>query len=166
MTRTEARQYRDVPVDVKVVLSGLWVAMLLAFAYVDILGYLRADILKAALDGKVATTSFTVDQAFLAYSVAYVLVPIAMVVVSLLAAPRVNRILNVVVSLVYLVTVVGSCVGESHAYYLLGSAVEVVLLAAIARTAWTWPPPQAAAPPVATGRRLDDQPASRTHVTR
>ncbi len=30
-------------------------------------------------------------------------------------------------------------VGESWAYYILGSVIEVVLLLTIARTAWTWP---------------------------
>jgi len=32
-----------------------------------------------------------------------------------------------------------SCVGETWVYYLLGSLVEVVLLAAVARSAWRWP---------------------------
>jgi hypothetical protein len=35
--------------------------------------------------------------------------------------------------------IVVSCIGETWVYYLLGSAVEVVLLLAIARTAWKWP---------------------------
>lgn len=153
MRSTEARQYQDIPVDVKVVVSGLWVAMLFAFAYVDILGFFRADILENALDGKVAGTSFKANQLFLAYSTVYVLIPILMVAASLLITPHLNRILNVVVSLVYLVTVVGACVGEQHVYYLLGSAVEVVLLAAIARIAWTWPAPVAASRPSDEERR-------------
>ena len=33
----------------------------------------------------------------------------------------------------------GSCIGETWAYYIIGSAIEVILLAAIARTAWKWP---------------------------
>jgi len=32
-----------------------------------------------------------------------------------------------------------SCIGETWSYYLAGSAVEVMLLAVIVRTAWTWP---------------------------
>jgi hypothetical protein len=32
---TTTRQYRDTPVDVKFVLSALWIAMLFVFAYVD-----------------------------------------------------------------------------------------------------------------------------------
>lgn len=86
------RQYRDSAVDVKLVLSALWITMLFVFAYVDIFALLRADVLEAAL----------------------------------------------------------AAIGETWAYYLIGSVVEVILLAAIARTAWTWPPPETASPLPAT----------------
>ena len=137
--RGSAAPYRDRPVDVKVALSGLWITMLFVFAYVDIFAYLRADVLEAALDGEVATTGFTVDQTFLTLTLVYILVPALMVVGSLLLEARVNRAANLVVSVVYAVTVIGSAIGESWAYYLIGSIVEVLLLAAIAWTAWTWP---------------------------
>jgi len=143
---TAAKQYRDTPVDVKLVLSALWITMLFVFAYVDIFGFYRADVLNAALDGKMATTSFTVNQTFLISTLAYILVPTLMVVLSLLLRPRVNRIVNIAVSLVYLVTIIGSAVGEDWGYYIAGSVVEVILLVAIARSAWTWPPPDAGTP--------------------
>ncbi len=139
------RQHVDGPVDVRLVLSALWIAMMFVFAYVDIFTFLRADVLEAALDGEVASTGFVVDQLFLVYTLVYVLVPIAMVVLSLLLPQRVNRLANVTVSLLYAVTVVGSAVGESWAYYVIGSAVEVVLLLLIAGTAWRWSPPGRAA---------------------
>jgi hypothetical protein len=41
------------------------IAMLFVFAYVDIFALLRADVLNAALDGKMATTGFTINQSFL-----------------------------------------------------------------------------------------------------
>jgi hypothetical protein len=62
-----------------------------------------------------------------------------MVVVSLLARPTVNRLINIVVSLLYLATVAASSIGEEWLYYLLGSVVEGILLLGIARVAWTWP---------------------------
>lgn len=139
MTTRMTGQYQDTRVDVKLVLSALWISMLFVFAYVDIFAYLRADVLKAALDGEVASTGFTVNQAFLVYTLVYVLVPAMMVALSLVLRPRANRLTNIVVSLVYLLTVIGSTVGETWAYYFIGSAVEVVLLAVIARTAWVWP---------------------------
>jgi len=143
-TTTQAGQYQDTRVDVKLVLSALWIAMLIVFAYVDIFGFFRADILRAALDGKVATTGITVDQVFLAFTTVYILVPTLMVVLSLVLRPRVNRIVNIVVALVYAVSIIASCIGETWVYYLLGSAVEVAFLVAIVRTAWTWPRTQVA----------------------
>jgi hypothetical protein len=141
---TTTRQYRDAPVDVKIVLSALWIAMLFVFAYVDIIGFFRADVLEAALDGKVASTAVTVNQIFLTFTLIYILLPTLMVVLSLLLKPRVNRIVNIVVSLLYMITIIVFAIGETWVYYVLGSVIEVVLLIAIARTAWKWPPPQIA----------------------
>lgn len=136
---TGSAPLRDIPVDVKLVLSALWIAMLFVFAYVDIFGFFRADVLEAALDGEVATTRFTIDQTFLTLTLVYILLPSLMVVVSLLAPPRANRVVNLAMSLVYALSIVVSAVGEDWAYYVIGSVVEVLLLAAIARAAWTWP---------------------------
>lgn len=134
-----SRPLVDVPVDVKVALSGLWVAMLFVFAYVDIFGFWRADVINGALAKQVPQTGFTIDQTFLALTTVYILVPSLMVVVSLLTPARINRWANVVVSVLYLVSVAVSMVGETWAYYLLGSVVEVLLLGVIATYAWRWP---------------------------
>jgi hypothetical protein len=105
--------------------------MVVVFAYVDIFGFYRADVLEAALAGRIATTSFTVNQLFLTSTLAYILAPVLMVVLSLVLRSRVNRVTNVVVSLLYAITVVVSCIGEEWVYYLLGSTIEVVLHIAI-----------------------------------
>jgi Family of unknown function (DUF6326) len=135
---TKAEHYQDTRMPVKLVLSSLWIAMLIVFAYVDVFTLLRADVLRAALDGKMAATGVAVDQVFLVFTTVYILIPTLMVFLSLVLRPRVNRIVNIVVALVYAVSIVAACIGEGWAYYLLGSAVEVMLLAAIVRTAWVW----------------------------
>jgi Family of unknown function (DUF6326) len=157
---TAARQYRDTQIDVKLVLSALWITMLWVFAYVDIFGFFRADVLKAALDGKVATTGFTVNQTFLTYTLVYILPPALMVVASLLLKPRVNRILNIALSLVYIVTIVASAIGEEWAYFIIGSVIEVILLAAIARVAWKWPAPEMTSSTAPTAQTLAPRPTS------
>lgn len=147
MSATTTRQYQDTRVDVRIVLCALWITMLFVFAYVDIFAFLRADVLKAALGGTVATTGVTVNQAFMTYSFVYVLLPALMVVLSLVLKPRVNRIVNIVVSLVYIVSTIAAAIGETWVYYIAGSVVEVILLAAIARSAWKWPSTQIAPSP-------------------
>lgn len=139
MNQPGTMQLRDAPIDVKVVLSGLWIAMLFVFAYVDIFAFWREDVINGALAGEVPGVGLEINQTFLALATVYILVPSFMVVVSLLAPARWNRRANVLVSLVYAVTVAVSMVGETWVYYHLGSVVEVVLLLATARTAWRWP---------------------------
>ena len=143
-TTTQAGQYQDTKIDVKLVLSAPWIAMLIVFAYVDTFGFLRADVVDAALDGKMAATGITVDQVFLVFTTVYILIPTLMVFLSLVLRPRVNRIVNIVVALFYAVSIIASGIGEGWVYYILGSVVEVVLLVAIVRTAWTWPRTQVA----------------------
>ena len=138
MDTTRTTDVQDTRVDVKVVLSGLWISTLFVFAYVDIFGFWRADVIDGALAGSVPGTGFAIDQTFLALTTAYVVIPSLMVVVSLLAPARVNRPANVVISLLYGASVVVTLVGETWLYYFLGSLVEVLLLLTIARTAWTW----------------------------
>ena len=129
----------DSRIDTKIVLSGLWITMLFVFAYVDIFGFWRADVIQGALAREVPITGFTVDQRFLVFTTLYTLIPSLMVAVCLIAPARANRVANLAVSALYAASVIVNMIGDSWIYYLLGSAVEVVLLLAIARIAWAWP---------------------------
>jgi hypothetical protein len=51
---------------------------------------------------------------------------------------RTNRITNIALGIVYAVTITVGAVGE-WSYYILGSSVEMALLAAVVYHAWTWP---------------------------
>ena len=62
-----------------------------------------------------------------------------MVFLSLALPAKVNRWTNVVVGTLYILVVIGNIVGESWAFYLFGSAVEVALLALVVWYAWRWP---------------------------
>lgn len=139
MNKIRTAHLQDTKVDVKVLLGGLWISMLFVFAYVDIFGFLRADVINGALVGKISGPDFEVNQAVLVLTTIYILIPILMIIVSLVAPARMNRTANIVVSLIYAASVVVSVVGETWIYYILGSVVEVMLLLAIARVAWTWP---------------------------
>jgi Family of unknown function (DUF6326) len=126
-------------IDTKLLLSGLWISMLFVFAYVDIFGFFRADLINGVLAKKVPNTPFEINQRFLVFTTIYILIPSLMVVASLVTRARINRRLNIVVSLLYAASIVPGAVTDPWAYYILGSLVEVVILFAIARTAWTWP---------------------------
>ncbi|MEO7125859.1 MAG: DUF6326 family protein [Nakamurella sp.] len=138
MRNPQKADLQDAKVPAKVVLSGLWVSMLFVFAYVDIFGFFRADVINGVLTGDVAGTSIVIDQTFLTLATAYILAPSLMIVASLLLHAKVNRVINIIVSLIYLVSIVVTVLGESWTYYVLGSIVEILLLLAIMNSAWNW----------------------------
>ncbi|GIE85676.1 DUF6326 family protein [Actinoplanes regularis] len=139
MNGNQPNELLDTRIDVKIVLCGLWVTTLFVFAYVDIFGFYRADVINGVLAGKVSGTGFAIDQTFLVLTTLYIAGAAMMVVVSLLARARINRIANIVVSLLYVVTAGASLIGESWVYYIVGTLIETALLLVITRVAWAWP---------------------------
>ena len=110
---------------------------------------MRADIEAGQISG------FAVNQSFLLATTAYIVLPALMVFLSVVLPAGIARIANVVLAVGYALTIVGSTDGEGDYYYLLGSAVEVALLAGIAFYAWTWPkvPVSGSADPADAERR-------------
>jgi Family of unknown function (DUF6326) len=123
-------------VNVRFKISALWTSMLFVFAYVDLFSLYRPDFRADLEAGEVG--GFTVNQSFLLGTTVYVVIPSLMVFCALILRPRVNRIANIALSIVYTLTIIASAIGE-WSYYLLGSAFEIALLAAIVYHAWTWP---------------------------
>ena len=81
---------------------------------------------------------FTVDQSFLLAATVYVVIPSLMVFCVLILRPRVNRIANLALSVMYALTIIVGAIGQ-WSYDILGSVIEVALRAAIIYYAWTWP---------------------------
>jgi len=131
------KNYDEQPVNTRIKIAGLWASMLFVFAYVDVFGLFRKDVLENALAGKVFT--FEVNQMFLLLTTVYILIPCIMLVLTLVLKAKTSRMLNIVISSVYILTIIGGVVGESWLYYIVGSVVEVLLLATIVLFAVKWP---------------------------
>jgi hypothetical protein len=119
---------------VRIKLSALWTSMLFVFAYVDLFSLYRPDIRADLEAGEIG--GIAVGQAFLVGTTAYIVLPSLMVFGALVLPPRINRIANIGLGFVYAATIVAGAIGE-WTYYVLGSAIEVALLAAIVRYAWS-----------------------------
>ncbi len=109
--------------------------MLCVFAYVDLFSLYRPDFRADVEAGEVG--GFAVNQTFLLATTAYVVIPSLMVFCVLVLRPRLNRILNIALAIVYAVSIVAATIGE-WTYYVLGSLIEATLLAAVVFYAWTW----------------------------
>lgn len=135
MSVAEAK-FEPATVNVRTKISALWTSMLFVFAYVDLFSLYRPDFRADLEAGEVG--GFTLNQSFLLGTTAYVVIPSLMVFSTLVLHPRLNRVANIALGIVYIVTIVIGAVGE-WSYYILGSVVEVAMLAAIVYYAWTWP---------------------------
>lgn len=127
----------DVSVPAKLKLSALWAATLFLYAYGDIIGFFRPDVVAAIKAGKIA--GFEINQVFLFGVSVYIVIPSAMVFLSLVMRPEVSRWANLVLGVAYLLTNAASAIGESWAYYVFLTSAESVLFVLIVWHAWRWP---------------------------
>lgn len=128
--------YRDSWINPRFKIASLWASMMFVFAYVDLFSLYRADVRADLEVGKMS--AFTIGQGFLLGVTLYIALPSLMVFLSLVLPVRITRIASIALAVIYGLTIVGGAVGEWN-YYILGSAIEVALLAGIAYYAWTWP---------------------------
>jgi hypothetical protein len=128
---------QDVKIGVRLKISALWIAMLLLFAYGDIFGLLRRGTIEDVIAGKISGMKIT--QTFLLAVSVYIAIASAMVFLTLVLRPRLNRWANIVLPILYIVSIVVSAIGDDWAYYYFLSIAESSLLLLIIWYAWTWP---------------------------
>ncbi len=124
-----------IPTQVK--LAGLWATVMFIYIYVDIIGFFQPGLIEDILVGKVWV--FDITQTWLLLSVMLMTIPGLMVYLSLILPAKANRYTNISLGASHIFLALGLAVGENYAYYIFGTAVEVVLLSLIVWVAWKWP---------------------------
>jgi hypothetical protein len=127
----------DVRIGVRLKISALWIGMLFLFAYGDIFGFFRRGVIEEVIAGKVSGIEIT--QTFLFAVSVYIAIASAMVFLTLVLRPRVNRWVNIALPILYIVSIGVSTIGDDWAYYYFLSIAESFLLLLIIWYAWTWP---------------------------
>jgi hypothetical protein len=69
--------------------------------------------------------------------------PSLMVILSMTLKAGVNRWLNIIVAVLYIAVGVGTTIGETWAFYIVGHFVGIVLLLIVIWTALKWPKQEA-----------------------
>ena len=133
-----ALEDRQVPVQAK--LAAAWTSFMFLYLYVDYLGLYKPGVVDDILAGVVH--EFDIGPTFVAMALTALAIPILMILLSTTLPARVNRTINLVVATLYMPFSMYNAVGESWTYsyfYGLSIGLEVLLLAFILRSAWTWP---------------------------
>jgi len=130
-------RFEDVRFGVRLKISALWIAMLFLFAYGDIFGFFRPGQIEEVMSGEISGIRIT--EAFLVAVSIYIAIASVMVFLTLVLGPNLNRWTNIVLPVLYVVSIVASVIGESSLYFILLSLAECVVLGTIVWYAWTWP---------------------------
>lgn len=131
-------ELHDPPTPVRAKLAAAWTSFMFFYIYVDYLHLYQPGIIDDILAGVVF--EFDISQTFVVTSLMIVGIPALMILLSMTLPARANRTLNLVVASLCIPIAAFNVVGESWIYfYGLGALVEVIILAYILRSAWTWP---------------------------
>jgi hypothetical protein len=110
------------------------------YIYVDYLALYKPGFVDDILAGIVH--EFDIGPTFVALALTLIAIPSLMILLSMTMPARVNRTINLVVATLYIPVSIYNAAGESWTYsyfYGLSIGLEVLLLAFILRSAWTWP---------------------------
>ncbi|MGA4507916.1 DUF6326 family protein [Propionibacteriaceae bacterium G1746] len=136
---TIAPPHQTIPLQAK--LAAAWASFMFFYIYVDILALYKPGVVDDILSGIV--WQFDITQTWAITALALLAVPILMVWLSLTLPVRANRIANLVIGSIQVPFAAFNAVGELGQpwmyFYLLGVALELMLLAFILRSAWAWP---------------------------
>ncbi len=126
------------PIPVQAKLAAAWTSFMFLYIYVDYFVLYKPGVVDDILAGIVF--EFDISQTFVVIALTLVAIPILMILLSTTLPARVNRATNLVVATLYIPVSMYNAVGESWTYfYGLSIGLEVLLLAFILRSAWTWP---------------------------
>ena len=133
---TQAGNFEDAKIDVKIKLSGLWAALMFCYIYGDYFGLYVPEQLKGMLAG--AGPIGPVSQGTLIATSVLLAIPGLMVFLSLVLPPRMNRWLNIILGAFYIAVMLVTMPGTWWFYIILG-VIEIALGVMTIWYAWTWP---------------------------
>ncbi|KQZ85344.1 hypothetical protein ASD56_03080 [Microbacterium sp. Root166] len=155
LSTNAANQLDNPPVPVRAKLAAAWTSFMFLYVYVDILNFYKPGVVDGILNGLV--WRFDVSSTLLTVMLASVAIPAVMVMLSITLPARVSRVVNLIVASLYIPYTLFNAAGatwEWAFFYGLSIGIEVLLLAFILRSAWTWPRVSAVhAGAAATGQR-------------
>ncbi len=130
----------ELRMPVRARIAAAWTSFMFLYIYVDYLALYKPGMLDDILVGKVH--EFEAGPTFVALALTSVSIPSVMILLSTILPARAGRTVNLVVATLFIPFSVYNAAGGSWSYsYFYGFSIglEVLLLAFILRSAWTWP---------------------------
>lgn len=123
----------------KILLILLWVFYTVNFMYADVLLKLEPGVLEEIMSGTTGGGTVLITQGFLLGTAAVFEIPFLMIVLSWVLNYRINRWVNIIAGLLFIVAQIGSLfLGVPSPMYIFYSTVEIAGLLLVVWIAWKW----------------------------
>ena len=145
---TTAGAFQEARLPVQAKLAAAWTSVMFLYIYVDYLALYKPGVVDDILAGVVF--GFDITPTLLTIFLALIAIPALMVMLSMTLPARVNRPTNLVVASLQIPLMVFNAAVASWdwaSFYGLSIGIEVLILAFILRSAWTWPRTSSASAP-------------------
>ena len=130
----------DLRIPVQAKLAAAWTSLMFLVIYIDYFHLYQPGEIDDIRGGVIF--EFDISGTLMSIFFAIIAIPALMIVLSMTLPARVNRATNLVVASLYIPAVGMNFLGslpDYAFYYALTIGVEVLILAFILRSAWTWP---------------------------
>lgn len=134
---TSQTSFEDIKVNVKLKLAALWACFMFLYIYVDYFHLYMPGQMDAILKGKVFL--FDITQSFIISALSLLTIPTLMISLSAALPAKPNRLVNIIVALLYIPFTLINLAGLVWAHMVFAAVVEVALLLLVIYYAWKWP---------------------------
>jgi hypothetical protein len=133
------KKFQDEKVNVKIILSALWIAVMFIYVYADIKTLFQPEIPQQIISGIVG--GMTINQSFLFAAAILMSIPPIMIILSLVLKPGINRWVNIIVSFLHILLIILTRFVPSKIwyYYIYYQSIEAIIHLLIIWYAWRWP---------------------------
>ena len=121
-------------INIKMVLSTLWIVVMMNMIFADILGFMLPGALAEIMTGYGGTVKLT--EVAMLIAAFFLEIPIAMIFLSRILKHKTNRRLNIIAAVLTIIFVVGG--GSFTLPYIFLASVEVICMISIIIIAVKW----------------------------
>lgn len=126
----------DAGIDKRLAIALAWAALVLLYAYCDILSLYKPGQLSEMLAGRMGPLES--NQGSILAAAVLMAIPIAMILATAAIPRRAARIINLITAVMYFAVNIGNLVGETWAYYFVFGILELAVTVYIFAAALRW----------------------------
>ena len=127
---------KDTKINLKIVIAGLWIAIMFLYIYNDIFHLFKPDAIQNMMDGQMGP--FAVTQMGLFTATVLMVIPSLMVIVALVCPAKMNRIANIIFGSLYTIVNIANLPGE-WVFYIFSGVIQIFITLTIVWISIKWP---------------------------